>query len=367
MRARWPLLFLTAMRLAASAQDAIAETVSERIAASGLSIYDAIPDDRPDLRIAADELERLLGEALIGNDYGELALRTRSKAVSQDICRALGYPVPKAFKLSRPRFPGQNFHNYVQKSNNLQIWNEELEATRRYVIIRQGDDGKITRVKVIIGADLRAFDTTGTLTQKYQARLEPAPKTPVELISKQDTPELRAHCRATRAPTASDPTDHPEPDELLPIGDLFAALKGLVGKTFPDAGADQERNRGAALHELVCETLGYDRYADDGRFPDLRHQLLEIKLQTSPTIDLGLVLPSSEAPLDGTVLGEQPVRHCDVRYAIFHAATDGENVRISHVYLTTGQDFFTRFPQFGGRVLNKKLQIRLPETFFDDD
>ena len=39
--------------------------------------------------------------------------------------------------------------------------------------------------------------------------------------------------------------------------------------------------------------LGYSRYEDKGQFPDIRHQLLEVKLQTSPTIDLGLVLPSS--------------------------------------------------------------------------
>jgi hypothetical protein len=33
--------------------------------------------------------------------------------------------------------------------------------------------------------------------------------------------------------------------------------------------------------------------------------------------------------------------------------------------LTTGESFFTRFTQFQGKVLNKKLQIPLPRDFFD--
>jgi hypothetical protein len=142
-------------------------------------------------------------------------------------------------------------------------------------------------------------------------------------------------------------------------------LKQLVGTTFPDSGWDQERNRGAELHRLVCRQLGYSSYRDDGRFPDIRHQLLEVKLQTSGTIDLGLVCPNTQDALDVPKIGGCQVRRCDVRYGIFYAATDGQTVRLSHFFLTTGEAFFDRFPQFQGRVLNRKLQIRLPSDFFD--
>jgi hypothetical protein len=97
----------------------------------------------------------------------------------------------------------------------------------------------------------------------------------------------------------------------------------------------------------------------------VRHQLLEVKLQTAPTIDLGLVRPDSEEAIDEPKLGGRQMRHCDVRYAVFCATTDGRRVALTHVILTTGEGFFGRFTQFGGRVLNKKLQIPLPETFFD--
>ncbi len=89
-----------------------------------------------------------------------------------------------------------------------------------------------------------------------------------------------------------------------------------------------------------------------------------MKLQTSPTIDLGLVRPDSTEPLDVPKIAGRQIRHCDVRYALFYGQIDGVNVALTHFFLTTGERFFTRFPQFQGKVLNKKLQIPLPADFF---
>ena len=152
---------------------------------------------------------------------------------------------------------------------------------------------------------------------------------------------------------------------MLTIRAVFERLSRLIGQSFADAGIDQERNRGAALHRLVCAALGYASYQDDGQFPDVRHQLLEIKLQTSPTIDLGLVRPDSTEILDVPMIREKQIRHCDVRYAVFYAGIDAGQVRLTHLFLTTGEAFFRRFTQFKGKVLNAKLQIPLPTDFFD--
>ena len=65
------------------------------------------------------------------------------------------------------------------------------------------------------------------------------------------------------------------------------------------------------------------------------------------------------------MIGDVQIRHCDVRYAVFYAAKDGDQVMLTHLFLTTGEAFFSRFPQFQGKVLNKKLQIPLPIDFFD--
>jgi len=342
---------------------AVLERYVESIRASGLSIYDSIEVGDPQLWLPTPELEALLNGSLNGISLTGLPLRTRSKAVKERICRALGYPVPTSFRKTRPRFPGQQFDTYIQKANNLQIWNQQISPTRRYVLIRVSGTDVVTKVKVVAGDSLALLDTTGTLTKKYQARCIPR-SDPTELVTPCDTDRLQAHVsdQDIRLPS---PIDHPGSGRLFSIAEISRRLSTLVGQSFPDVGHDQERNRGAALHRLVCAALGYRTYQDDGQFPDVRNQLLEVKLQTSPTIDLGLVRPDDEHPLDVPMLGQDQVRHRDVRYAIFYANTDGRVVRLTNLFVSTGAGFFTRFPQFGGMVLNAKLQIPLPVDFFD--
>lgn len=290
----------------------------EALSQSGLTIYDPIEIGDTRLWIPSPELEILLDTGLRGFSLAGLPLRTRSKVVKEQVCHVLGYPVPPSFKKTQPRFPGQFFDTYVQKSNNLQIWNEELTPTRRYAIVRVSTNDVIKRVKVVTGEDLALLDTTGTLTQKYQARLVPG-KVSKELMTTEDTGLLKPFIRETvDLKTAStSPVDYPTAGMLLPISVVYERLNLLVGLSFPDRGHDQERNRGADLHRLVCRYLGYADFKDDGRFPDVRHQLLEVKLQTSPTIDLGLVRPDSEEALDVPKIEGKQVRHCDVRYALF--------------------------------------------------
>jgi hypothetical protein len=148
--------------------------------------------------------------------------------------------------------------------------------------------------------------------------------------------------------------------EYPPIADLYAKLLTLTGQRLADPGLDQERNRGAALHRAVCDALGLSDSCDTGACPDITEQLLEIKLQTAPTIDLGLISPDDITPLDWL----PEVRHCDVRYAVFYGEVAGTRVKLDYVILTRGTDFFSFFQRFEGKVVNAKLQIPLPRTFF---
>lgn len=336
------------------------------ISKSSLKIHDAIDVNDSNHWIPTSELEQLLNEKLVGLSLKGMPLRTRSKFVKEEVCKALGYPVPKSFKKTKPRFLGQQFDTYIQKSNNLQIWNEEVCSSRRYVIIRVSEQYKIISIKVITGETLAKLDKTGTLTQKYQARIDVG-EDKTELITPNDTDNLTPLLIEKDYYQVSTllPTDFPTNDNLMPMKEIFEKLKKLVGITFPDAGYDQERNRGAILHKKVCEHLGYISYQDSGQFPDIFNQLLEIKLQTSPTIDLGLVCPDSKDVLDMPLIEGRKIRHCDVRYAIFYAKTNGENVTITNFYLTTGEEFFKRFVQFQGKVLNRKLQIPLSKKLFN--
>ena len=332
---------------------------------SGLDIYADIVVGDPRLWIPTSELEALLNDGLRGRSLAGLPLRARSKVVKTAVCEALGYPVPKTFQKTKPRFVGQQLDTYSQKSLNLQIWNDELSLTRRYALIQILPDDVIGKVKVLSGAQLAELDTTGTITTKYQARLERRKETH-ELISALDTPSMRQHVRTdAHLDSTTSPIQDPESGELLPIRSIYNSLSPLVGQSFDDPGMDQERNRGAELHRLICKRLGYKRYEDKGQFPDIRHQLLEVKLQTSPTIDLGLILPNSEENLDVPQIGKLHPQHCDTRYALFYAVTDGKTVTLTHLFVSTGADFFTRFTRFGGKVINGKIQIPLPRGLFD--
>jgi hypothetical protein len=90
----------------------------KRIRASGLTIYDPIVIGSK-LWVPSPELQTILNRALRGLNLTGLPLRTRSKRVKERVAKALGYPVPKTFLKTQPRFLGQCFDTYVQKSNNL--------------------------------------------------------------------------------------------------------------------------------------------------------------------------------------------------------------------------------------------------------
>ncbi len=317
----------------------------------GLTIYDSL-DNHPELYLSAANLEAQLRLKLKGLKLDQ-PIRTRSKVVKTAICQALGYPVPKSFLKSKPRFPGQNFDVYTQKSNNLQIWNEELSADRRYVLVRVNQDDIVTTVRVINGAQLAKLDTTGTLTQKYQASaIEPVDSS--RLVSAVDTPQLMIRILEAK-------TDYYR--NLLPVDALYVQLKPILGQLIDNPGADQERNRGWELHRLVSKQLGLKKAEDDGQVPDVADQLLELKLQTSPTVDLGLIPPGDSGLLEGF----DGLRFTDIRYGIFYGTKVGDKIRLDHLVVTSGADFFSFFKQLKGNVVNKKNQIRLPKGFFDTE
>ena len=325
---------------------------------SGLTIYTPIGQDDA-LWIPTPTLENLLNGKLCGVSLEGLPNRTRSKKVKELICEALGYPAPSSFKKTQPRFPCQNFDVYNQKSNNLQIWNEPICVTRRYVIVNITENDVIKNVKIVSGDLLEKLDTTGTLTQKYQARIDGMHRM-CELVISKDTDHLLSHVIDGLLPFGDiSPNAVPTSGSILSVQTIFQKLKSIVGKVFPDHGSTQDRKRGDNLHRLVCQSLGYKLYEDDGQFPDIRHQLLEVKMQTADTIDLGKILPTDTTRLP-FASDSLPIRYCDVRYAVFYGDIKGNDITITNFYLVSGVDFFTRFKQCQGKVVNAKGQIHLP-------
>ncbi len=329
---------------------------------SRLSIYNEILPSNTDFFIPTNTLEQLLDDSMRGLSLDGLALRTRSKVVKSKICEALGYPIPSSFKKNQPRFPGQNFDVYTQKSLNVQIWNEEIDFDRRYVFIRISDEDIITRVRVITGEELAKYDNTGTLTRKYQATMSSRGKS--VLFSEKDTDKIDSWI-VGKGPTLIEvnPNNMPRKDQLMRIAEVYSKLLPIAGKTIKYLDAVQERNRGAELHKLICEHLGYSMYDDDGTYPDLANQLIEVKLQTSPTIDLGMHSPEDGKAIVST--SGETFHSEDIRYVIFDGEVNHDKILLKYLYLVSGKDFSKHFPLFKGKVTNAKLQIPLPQNFFD--
>ena len=341
------------------------DDIADRVLRSGRSIYDALAD-RPDCFYDLMTLEQRL-DSLLGGLNLNYPIRTRAKIVKSEIAKVLGYPVPESFAKSRPRFPGQNLDVYVQMKNNLQIWNEEVDPSRRYAFVRVDPAGIVTAVRVLSGKAIALLDRTGTLTSKFQAKRR-AGSTGSKLVKPSDTPEFIAalHPPANVSPNVLyqlSPTERPRPGMVLPITTVARHLSQLVGVTIDDPGFVQERSRGIAFQRLACRALGLGAYADTGQFPDILSQVVEIKLQTSPTVDLGLVSPDSTKPVQEVGYG---LRHCDVRYAVAYGSRTGDStIQIDTIVVATGADFFDEFQRFEGLVENRKLQIPLPSDLFE--
>ena len=330
----------------------------ENISKSNLTIYDSIPTSS-EFFIPTSDLERLLTNHLLGLSLQGLALKTRSKVIKTEICKALGYPIPKTFTKKKPRFPGQNFDVYIQKSMNVQIWNEEIDENRRYVFVKVDTSDIITSIKVITGKKLIDFDKTGKLTTKYQATL--APHKSSALLSRDSDTVINWINYSSLSFKDISPNFSPSPKGLLPIQEIYDRLTPLIGTQIDYIDSLQERNRGASLHKLICEHLGYYLYNDDGTYPDIKHQLLEVKLQTSPTIDLGLHSPEEGLPVltvDNTTFTSK-----DIRYVIFDGAVENGFITLKRLYVVSGHHFNVHFPICNGR--NQKIQLPLPQNFFD--
>ena len=89
---------------------------------------------------------------------------------------------------------------------------------------------------------------------------------------------------------------------------------------------------------------------------------IPVPRKPATTVDLGLITPGLGEPLGGY----PGLRFADIRYAIFYGKVVRDQVRLDHVVVTTGADFFCFFKRLEGNVVNKKNQIRLPKGFFED-
>ncbi|UYF99024.1 hypothetical protein [Halomonas sp. GD1P12] len=150
----------------------------------------------------------------------------------------------------------------------------------------------------------------------------------------------------------------PDPESLLPLSTIKEiVLHKLIGQHIPPAST---KTRGQTLEGMVARALGYSVSHGDllaGGLPDIKNQALEVKLQDSPTVDLGLYSPEFEEPIKGC--GNFTTQN--IRYLI--VLTNPDTYCIDGIVLCPGSRLglhFTYVPE-----QSFKCQRSMPMNFFE--
>ncbi len=131
----------------------------------------------------------------------------------------------------------------------------------------------------------------------------------------------------------------------------------MIGMQLPEL---QTKNKGQLVEKEVIQLLGYNPEIDilmEGNYPDLRHQLLEIKVQDSPTVDLGKFSPI----LKTKGFTNLNVSTEDVRY--FIALVDRKTKKITSLVIMPGKEFSKHFSDVPETSF--KCQKGIPIDFFN--
>ncbi|WP_025733951.1 hypothetical protein [Carnimonas nigrificans] len=150
----------------------------------------------------------------------------------------------------------------------------------------------------------------------------------------------------------------PSPESLLPLSTIKEiVLEKLMGQHIPPAST---KTRGQTLEGMVARALGYIVSQGDllaGGLPDIKNQALEVKLQDSPTVDLGLYSPEFEEPIKGC----ESFTTQNIRYLI--VLTNPDTYCIDGIVLCPGSRLglhFTYVPE-----KNFKCQRSMSMEFFE--
>ena len=239
-----------------------ARTRAESIRDKRLDIYTPVETIDPYLFFPDKELELYLEFSLRGQEFGG-PIRTRSKLAKQLVVRALGYGTPASFKKTRPRFPGQDLDIHVQQDDNLQIWNQDISPEQRYVLIRTDSTDIVQHVRVVHGQQVALWDSTGTLTSKFQAKHRPG-RVGSLLVSPSDTDIFVRTFKPKRLPGGAlwDSLSARPPVQglVMPISQIFERIGNLIGTRLEATSPGQDRIRGELLQLRVSDELGIGEY-----------------------------------------------------------------------------------------------------------
>jgi len=152
--------------------------------------------------------------------------------------------------------------------------------------------------------------------------------------------------------------DEPTLDSLLSMESIKKIIiDKIIGQKIPPAST---KNRGQLLENIFAKALGYellDTEALAGGYPDIRNQALEIKIQDSPTVDLGKFSPEFEEVIPNCGgFTTKTMRYCIV-------LTNPTTYIVEGVVLAIGDKLGENFTYIANK--SYKSQRSIPMSFFE--
>lgn len=355
-----------------------------------------IPPQSPTLVMPAEKLIKSL-EPLIGKSF-RLTGKPRTdgstlrKIVSNMLLTKGVSPEASLldFKYVTPRKKGvpklirEMIDTYIVTTGNtynIQIWNRYPNSSSVLVIY---NNGEIIRNKDIrlafIKVDMikKVIESIVLLTPEYIENIfgkfgKPTIKHQLLILPKQrdliinsenhilffpDTENLTYRIRHEYYSTPDHMIKEPDFDNLFSIQLLIKLVaQKLIGQTLK---ASDTKNRGQALERLVLQLLGYSENnlkGLSGGYPDIPNQLLEVKVQDSPTVDLGKYSPEFE----DYIFKDSNITTADIRYLI--ALTNSHTALIEGVLIAPGKRLCEIFTYVSDTSF--KCQRSIPMSFFE--
>lgn len=283
-----------------------------------------------------------------------------------------------------PRILREFIDTYIVTSGssyNLQVWNRMPASSTLLVKYDSGESLKCDDVRFIMVrietvehtiASIvvmtpqyieTRFGKFGKPTVKHQLIISSKVRKSIyesadRILSFPDSRKLTYLVRNEHTPPTTGMVQEPSLQSLFSISLLKKIVaEKLVGRKL-DAAAT--KNRGQALERMTLDLLGYSLENNEvlhGGFPDIRNQLLEVKVQDSPTVDLGRFSPEREE----IVIEEGNLTTFDVRYLI--ALTNPKSGIIEGVILAPGEKLGEVFSYISSE--SYKCQRSIPMSFFD--
>lgn len=352
------------------------------------------PENKLQLTPPAELAKKL--SILIGDNF-PLTKKSRTdgsniRKLIGSVLAANGHPIPSKiddFNIIPPRAKGvpkillEYVDSYIVTSGqiyNLQVWNRNPSTASVQIEYRNGDTLQSSEVRFVltkVHPTTHDIESIAVLTPDYivkqfgifgkptiKSQLIISDKTRKSILSNEnrmlfydDSEKIGREDNINNIHKFGI-HDEPSVDSLLPLKRIKEiVIQNIIGQTIA-AGAT--KNRGQALEEMIARSLGYtisDKELLAGGYPDIRNQALEVKLQDSPTVDLGKYTPEYE----------EEVPKCtnfntrNMRYLI--VLTNPHTNVVEGVVLCPGSELGKHFTFVANQ--SYKCQRSIPMSFFE--